>query len=643
MRALAVLSVLFYHLDLQFIPGGFLGVDLFFLISGFIISRNIIMELESGKFTIGTFYYRRFRRLLPALIVTVLLTLLAGYFIIPPVQLALSARSALYSLLSIGNFNFWLEAGYFDSSAQSKPFLHTWSLGVEEQFYFFWPALLLLSRRRNASLWMILGLLGGSILLSFYYSDTAPDALFYLLPFRVHQFMAGALIAIVAFRFSAALSNGLSMLAVFGIIYAMTTMGAETPTFVSSVVISTIGLFLLLTRESQFARIALGNSVMIWIGARSYALYLVHWPLVVLWKYVYGFDLTLGDQAALAVGSFALAVVLHEVIEKPFRMRGPDLTLWKRSAMPVSVGLMVVAVFTSANFWGFDGYPKRIPADIRLLVEKIDHQRKLRLRHIRHGKCNLHTSIKFHRYRRGVCGALKPGKANVLIIGDSHAADSYMMLKRTYPDIRFAQATAGSCPAIHNLPKGKYESCQRLNSYRFSVLSKRNFDLVILAANWHIEQLRDIKKTVLLLKRQGREVLVLGPQVTFSESVPLLVSRELSARGINIRVGHEARQQTELLAAIRKAIPGTQVVDMGKIQCKPQCTVAHENALLYWDSHHLTPEGAEFVGQRFKQEVDLRGLIDFDFSKAESTEQQPPMAEKVDGAVLAISNSVYDQ
>ena len=157
MRALAVLVVLLFHLDVPWFKGGFLGVDLFFVISGFIITRNIQFDLHAGKFTLREFYLRRFRRLFPALLVTVMATLLVSLAVLTPLEMEKTARSAIFALISLANFNFWLEAGYFDAAAHTKPLLHTWSLSVEEQFYLFWPALLVFlatnGRRCGACLW----------------------------------------------------------------------------------------------------------------------------------------------------------------------------------------------------------------------------------------------------------------------------------------------------------------------------------------------------------------------------------------------------------------------------------------------------------------------------------------------------------
>jgi len=147
LRALAVILVLLYHLDFDWMKGGFLGVDVFLVISGYFISRNIIYELQQGKFTFYGFYTKRLRRLFPALIFTLILVLVAGYYLLTPSNLERLGKSTIYSSLSLSNFFFWSESGYFDLGANLKPLLHMWSLSLEEQFYLFWPLLLFLLYR----------------------------------------------------------------------------------------------------------------------------------------------------------------------------------------------------------------------------------------------------------------------------------------------------------------------------------------------------------------------------------------------------------------------------------------------------------------------------------------------------------------
>jgi hypothetical protein len=227
MRALAIIVVLLYHLDPQWTPAGYLGVDLFYVISGFVITRNALQDLAADRFSLKYFYYRRFRRLFPAITVTVLLTVAAGYFVMPPAELAATAKAGVYSLFSLANFNFWWDASYFDAAAHSKPLLHTWSLSLEEQFYLFWPVLLLLAYPTRFRWFLAPGLLLLSLGLAFCFREKASEALFYLLPFRVHQLMCGAVLAIFSLQLPGRMGSVCAMAG--GAIFDLGKPGHEQP------------------------------------------------------------------------------------------------------------------------------------------------------------------------------------------------------------------------------------------------------------------------------------------------------------------------------------------------------------------------------------------------------------------------------
>lgn len=200
LRAIAVLGVLLFHFGVDRLGGGFAGVDVFFVISGFVITRLLRSELEAGTFSFATFYRRRIFRILPALLVTVALTTIAMFLFATPDRLTAYAPSALAAILSFSNIQFWNEAGYFDAGAETKPLLHTWSLGVEEQYYLIWPVLLVLlfglrasaaARQRNILIGLgllSLASLGAAIALL----PTEASFVFYWMPFRIYEFAIGA-------------------------------------------------------------------------------------------------------------------------------------------------------------------------------------------------------------------------------------------------------------------------------------------------------------------------------------------------------------------------------------------------------------------------------------------------------------------
>lgn len=597
------MAVLLFHLDLEFAKGGFLGVDLFFVISGFIITRNLVFDIDQGRFSLTDFYHRRIRRLLPALAVTILTTMVAAFTVLPTNELLLASKSALFSLFSLGNFNFWLESGYFDNSAHTKPLLHTWSLSVEEQFYLFWPGLVLLLRR--ARVFLVLGLLTTSIALAVQLSAALPDGVFYLLPFRVHQFMSGALLAVLGTGSSKGIGRLATVLGSIGFLLALASFSGATSPAGSAVSLSVIGFLLVAGCHSTPARLVYGNALMQWIGTRSYALYLVHWPLIVLFKYHSGFELRAIDQLGLGVVSVAGAVCLHELVEKPFRKRGPDVSALQRAAAPATFTLVAGTSLLAIGLLVLDGLPD--DDDVSRLVATAHLEAATRRARIRFGECNLHREHRIEAYRESVCAHPRPDRQNVLVIGDSLGADTWLMLTQTYPDIYFGQATAGGCMGLLN-PRRSYRTCNEFNVLRFTRLARKSFDLIVLASAWKPDAIPGLRQTVAYLRGIGRRVLVFGPRVRFPESVPLLISQLDSLKDVNETIGDMAVRHDDLLRAMRESLPDTPIVDMESLQCDPNCDV-WSGSLLYVDPHHLSQSGSSLFGRRFDSKYDLREFL----------------------------------
>ena len=619
MRALAVVAVLLFHLDFLSFQGGFLGVDLFFVISGFIITRNLLLDTEQRRFTYGNFYLRRYRRLIPALIVTVALTMWVATAIIPPDDLALAARSAIFSLFSLGNINFWLESGYFDSSAATKPLLHTWSLSVEEQFYLLWPALLALALRLRREMGVALSLLFASLSVSLYFTTTEPEAVFYLLPFRVHQFMAGAIIAITGMSLTGRPGSTLTILASCTLLCSFVLVSETTSPFTSAVLVSFAGWMLIATRSSPIAITLFGNAVMQWIGTRSYALYLTHWPLIVLYKYGSGFELSLAAQVVLGIGSILSAIALHELVEKPFRLQGPDNTVFKKHAISITTVALALTAGTSLSLWRLDGLPKRESGEVAALAAKAKKGGTQRFFRIRTNTCHLTETSNVKDYDPVRCAASGPGYPNILVLGDSLAADIYMMLAETYPGANISQATAAGCPPLLSQRPGIYDACEDLNTLRLSQNFLADKDLVVMAADWKKSHYDSLRETVEHLANLGKPVTVIGPRIKFIEKADLLIHQQHSLEDINERLSPVADRRPGVLDELRDALPNTEVVDFVALQCRPDCDMVINGEVIYADRHHLTLVGARILGKR------LHETATFDqYLHLEPNDSQPP-------------------
>ena len=416
LRALAVLPVLLFHAQLG-CPGGFVGVDIFFVISGFLISSLIFKELDAGHFSLIAFWERRIRRILPAVTVVVLATIAAAWCWFMPPDFESFGKSVGAQALLVSNVFFYRQAGYFAAGAEAKPLLHTWSLAVEEQFYLFYPLLLVFlarSRRRYVSK-SIIGLAVGSFALSVVGSYTYAWATFYLLPTRAWELLIGAMLVTLRGKFSvgqpareAAGWLGLGLVCYPVCFYDGNTrfpgLAAMPPCLGAALII--------FSSESKLSRVGriLAFKPVVFIGLISYSLYLWHWPLLAFAKYRASGAQSVGLRTGLLLASTALAMLSWKYIETPFRQRR---IFQKRrqifSFAGVVLGTLLVLGFVVVAGHGF---PARIPAELRRYVEVRNHRAFL-------------NDVSLEQALAGQFGELGSAATNqpirVLIWGDSHA------------------------------------------------------------------------------------------------------------------------------------------------------------------------------------------------------------------------------
>jgi peptidoglycan/LPS O-acetylase OafA/YrhL len=332
LRAIAVIPVIFFHADFTVFSGGFVGVDIFFVISGYLITSIIVKDIADGDFSIINFYERRARRILPALFFVILISLPFAYYIQLPSELKNYSQSLFSVTVFSSNIFFWLTSGYFSTASELKPLLHTWSLAVEEQFYIFFPIYLLLVWRFRKR-WVLasiitLGVI--SLALAQWASDTMPDAAFYLLPTRAWELMIGASVAIIllysgpkkTIALNQKLTNELlSCLGLVMIFIAILLYDRNTPFPSFYTLVPTIGTALIIassTSNTLTGRL-LGSSPLVGIGLVSYNAYLWHQPI---FAFTRAYKLSAPSSLLLLLLSFCcflLAYISWRYIEKPFR------------------------------------------------------------------------------------------------------------------------------------------------------------------------------------------------------------------------------------------------------------------------------------------------------------------------------------
>jgi peptidoglycan/LPS O-acetylase OafA/YrhL len=475
LRAWAVLGVLFYHFDFKIFSGGFTGVDIFFVISGFLITRNILADIDKESFSFARFYGRRIKRLFPALYATLLLTLLFGYLLFTPEHLLRLGKSLLYSVLSVSNFFFWKEAGYFDTAVDFKPLLHTWSLAVEEQFYLVWPAILFLFSKLGKKIWLPFFLLLISVA-SLYgaerWLDSDPTGAFFLTPFRIIEFAFGAgLVWLIDFQpKKKVLLEPLQLAALSLILYSFFFFNKQISFPGLSSLIPCLGAALAIySGQARFLGYLLRNPLAVGIGLISYSLYLVHWPLLIFYKYWHYSDIDRTDRLGLLLATFLCAWLSWKFIEQPFRK---GFTRSRRLLVFFYIASAVLLIGAAVTLIRKEGFPERVSSTYS----------------------KLQNADQFHidqyggkGYRlTGLIGARKPKKHYDVLL----AGDSFMLQYATGFDQLFQQeniaartVTDYSClmgPGLTTFIGGKPDDeCTVRTQQLFALLEEHNRPLIL--------------------------------------------------------------------------------------------------------------------------------------------------------------------
>jgi len=545
LRAIAVLSVVFYHLRLGPLHGGFVGVDVFFVISGFLITGIIQREIGEGEFSYATFYERRVRRIFPALFVLLTATTIVGAIVLLPTELRTLGMSLPPTLFFGSNFYFWRNSGYFNSAAELNPVLQTWSLSVEEQFYIGLPILLLLvhrfgRHRLKAVLWLVALTSFG---LCLFYQRSRPTATFFLAPFRAWELMLGALLTVgtvpsITRRDTREAISALSLACVLGSI-ALIEPGPTFPGWRAAIpAIGTAGLLHAGASGDSVTRRFLCLRPLSWVGLISYSLYLWHWPVIVYAKLIFGLEPLAGIRWILLGVAVALGASSYRLVERPFRKRVPGQGPWKALRWG-AVGTFALAG-VGALLIRTDGWRGRFPAR----VVQLDRERNPP---IPFREC-IDQGMRAIR-ERNVCqvGALSE-PPQILVWGDSHSLAWIPALDAVFRHTGVSALFIGrsACPPLVGVVNPTCFDCLPHNHEVLAILrERRSIRLVVMAASWlsysapngqyRIEDSSGavgngivfpgaLARTVALLRNDGRAVWILGPVPGAPGNTPLLMA-----------------------------------------------------------------------------------------------------------------------
>ncbi len=614
LRAVAVLTILLYHIGFSQTPGGFVGVDIFFVISGFLITRNILSEIQAGTFSFADFYTRRARRLLPAFFFTLAASIGVAFWLFSPAHFEQFGASLLYALLSVSNFFFWREAGYFDSASELKPLLHTWSLSVEEQFYLIWPALLVLlslARRKYLIPTFITALGFISLYLSQRLSVSQPSNAFFLLPTRIFEFAIGA--ACVWFiKFQPRNKAVLEVLALIGLAMIIWATGRfnSTTLFPSyHALIPCIGTALLIyAGQAPLTGLLLRNPIAVGLGRISYSVYLIHWPLIVFYKYWLFTPISDNESWALLALSIIFGAVMWKFIETPFRSKAQTTgTDSIRFAAPM---LALLLSFVAASIWGNKGFPSRFPAELFMTNDEISAERSR--------YWTAFDNVKASTILDGTAG-----QKRIVIMGNSHGVDLVYAMRSNglTGHITFLQ-TGYKCFNFGTpLVEQDSEYCASTKMANLSNDQWSNTDFVFLHDHWPKSDMTDLRKTLLEIRRlTSAKIYVFGPKMTYSKD-PFEIAREhrrlayvrsaslnqfskdFEMRSDKVMLNNDLKQ---LLSQEDIRTKNIYFVDMLEAQCGSkldECGIFSDkdSKFLYFDASHFTARGAAELGTKLKE------------------------------------------
>jgi peptidoglycan/LPS O-acetylase OafA/YrhL len=612
LRAVAVLSVVAYHLNFRFITGGYVGVDIFFVISGFLITSILQRQMEGSRFSLGNFYERRVRRIAPALTAVLLVTTIAAWFFLLPLQLEDYARSLAAAALSVSNILFWRQAGYFATPSEMKPLLHTWSLAVEEQFYLFFPLLLLTIHRyfKRYLKQTIAAIALLSLLDSAYSVLHDPNRTFFLIDTRAWELLIGSLLALDVFpAIPASLRNlssglGLSMILLADVLFRPATLFPG-PT----ALLPCIGAALIIAAGREGATLVgkvLSLRPVVFVGLISYSLYLWHWPLLIFYKLGIIPGAIFGGHvnSSLLLDMLIVASLSWQFIEKPFRA-GPLALSQRPLLVTAALTAMLFCVF-SGSIIASGGAPQRYTPQELKLASYLSYGGDPAAE--REGVCMLVRGQTLQQFQRDVCLKASQTKPTYLLFGDSHAAHLWHGLSQAFPELNIVQATASTCKPLLNNQENTDPYCADLRNYIFhEYLPNHSARGVILSAAWvdgNVEQLRD---TLNYLTALGIEVYLAGPNASYDLPLPQLLVRSLMEKDGSLPSHHLSRSSWQLegpLTNLEATQHLTGYISLLQAQCPAEnCTEQTvDSAPILCDGNHFTEQGSVLVAERMKAE-----------------------------------------
>lgn len=635
LRAIAILSVVIYHAFPKLIKGGFIGVDIFFVISGFLISTIIFSSMERNSFSFIEFYSRRIKRIFPALTLVLIACLSFGWIALIADEYKQLGKHVAGGAGFISNFLFWNESGYFDNASETKPLLHLWSLGIEEQFYIFWPLLLWLGWKiRSNLLATAIVIAVASFALNVGKVQTDAVAAFYSPLTRFWELLAGSILAYVtlhrenqlaklrhrfdmwlgrltAFADKKSINDIQSLLGAILIFAGIFIVNAERQFPGWWALLPVTGAVMIISSgvHSWFNRTVLSNRVLVWLGLISYPLYLWHWPLLSFAWIVESNDPSRQMRIVAVTASIILAWLTYRFIEKPMRFGKHGGV---KSA--IMVGMMAILAAAGYKLYELNGLPSRAVAQLQSKsIGDIGHDEYDRYNIDHFYPCDPVPAGKLSpietKKKYGCRQSKKSRAVDLAIIGDSHADHLFIGLAEGLPAINVATYTYGGLPFLKN--KG-------FDDIFKTVIEDDNIKTIILSAYWgnRITRVQDgidfpsefIKTIDTLIKANKRVYLAEDvPDFPFDPKKCKYSRRFSQANGcVQNRSTFEKRHMKyyPFFESIEGNNHKVKILKTSIYFCDADtCTMAKDGHLFYRDKNHLNITGSKYLGLKIRDDL----------------------------------------
>jgi len=603
LRALSVLFVVFFHFDLFKFKGGFIGVDIFFVISGYLITSII---LKSKNFNLLEFYLKRIRRIFPIILLTVLISLIIGGIILSPIHFSRLINSSLFSIFGASNLFFFSEAGYFDHEKLFKPLLHTWSLAVEIQFYLIWPLLILVIQKliKSNYIFFFILIFIFSILLSTLYSPRT-NSFFYFTGFRLYEFAIGSVLFFLMPTKKPDKSIIYFIFGLFLIFFSILYFDSEFNFPGAYALIPCLGASLIIyskfSSTKKFGEILKCN-LFKFLGTTSYTIYMLHWPFLIFYSYQRMGSVSYLEKIILISFVLLSSTLVYKYFEQPFRYykKKRDFNF---NFLLLGIFLFLFTILSVLNFINInnDNFSSSSFYKNKVINTTLEGNKKRNI---------VESKILQRQQNKGIYFEGEENKKKIMLLGNSHAFDFYMALNSITSIKNEYNIDYINFDYLHCF-RSKNFNDRIIEYFNFKILKRKNIcldafknenfkilnsvDNLILGSRWPAET--DFKQLIRFFKRFDKNVIIIGNAQEFYD-VPTLYFKR--GNNINNFAKNFNKDIFKVNEKIKLAAKQTQIhfFDKSLLNCNLKCVVFSGNTLLYSDRDHWSYDGFEYFGKR---------------------------------------------